>query len=182
MNKTQKKKVLGELETILGSSEAVFVTDFKGLSMVTLNQLRQKVRAAGGRFRVSKNTLVRLAAGDGRAQALNEVLTGNNALAFTDRDPAALAKALADFARDEEKFAIKSGLLKDQALSLAQIKSLANLPSREALLGAFLGTLGAIPTSLVRVLAGVPQKFLRVLVAVGEAKGGSPAAAPPSEA
>ncbi|MDR2353764.1 MAG: 50S ribosomal protein L10 [Deltaproteobacteria bacterium] len=170
MNRAQKKTTIEDLAEVLVKSEAVFVTDFKGLSVVTLNQLRTRIRQAGGKFRVSKNTLVRLAAGDGYAKAISFSLTGNNALAYTEKDPVILAKILTDFAKEEDKFKVKCGLLSERYLEPPDIKILAGLPSKEVLLAGFLGTLSAVPGSFVRVLAGVPQKFLRLLVAISEEK------------
>ncbi|MDR2613342.1 MAG: 50S ribosomal protein L10 [Deltaproteobacteria bacterium] len=177
MDKDKKKAVLEELKSIFGESKAVFVADFKGLPVTSLNQLRLKVRAEGGTFRVSKNTLTRLALQAGGAESLRPSLTGNNALAFTRGDPVALAKAITDYAKDEERFQIKAGVLGGRALAPGDVKTLSQLPSREALLASLLGTLNAVPGSFVRVLAAVPQKFVRLLAAVGEQKSGSSEAA-----
>ncbi|MDR1081548.1 MAG: 50S ribosomal protein L10 [Deltaproteobacteria bacterium] len=177
MDKETKKSVLLELKAIFRDSKAVFVADFKGLSVTAQNQLRSKVRAAGGGFRVSKNTLTRLALDEGGAGSLMPHLVGNNALAYTSGDPVALAKAVTDFAKDEEKFLLKAGVLGPRALSPADIKTLSLLPSKEALLASLLGTLSAVPGSLVRVLAGVPQKLVRLISAVAEQRDGKSEAA-----
>ncbi|MDR2350132.1 MAG: 50S ribosomal protein L10 [Deltaproteobacteria bacterium] len=170
MDKSKKKLVLSELETTIAESTAIFVTDFKGLPVGTLNQLRQKVRNAKGTLRVTKNTLARLALGEGKSKAIKSRLSGNNALAFTKEDPVSLAKALVEFAKEESRFVLKGGVLGSGLLEPGDIKTLSSLPSKEALVGSFLGTLNAVPGSFVRVLAGVPQKFLRLLTAVGEQK------------
>jgi large subunit ribosomal protein L10 len=170
MDKDKKIAIVGELTGALSNSEAVFVTDFKGLSMDTLNQLRQKIRAAGGHFKISKNTLTRIALGEGRLGSLKSHLTGNNALAYTDGDPVALAKVLSDFAKEQEKFSVKTGVLGSKPLRPEDVTILASLPSKQALLGSFLGTLAAVPGSFVRVLAGVPQKYLRLLTAIGKSR------------
>jgi large subunit ribosomal protein L10 len=177
MKKDKKKAVLAELQGIFRDSRAVVVADFKGLSVGALTQLRQKVRAAGGGFRVAKNTLTRLALDEGGAGSLRPFLTGNNALAYTAGDPVALAKAVTDFAKDEERFKVKSGVLGSVPLAAADIVTLSQLPSREVLMASLLGTLNAVPGSLVRVLAGVPQKLVRLLSALGEQKAGKPEAA-----
>ncbi|MDR1042204.1 MAG: 50S ribosomal protein L10 [Deltaproteobacteria bacterium] len=177
MDKDTKKAVLSELKAIFKGSQAVFVADFKGLSVTAQNQLRLKVRAAGGGFRVAKNTLTRLAVDDAGASGIRPHLIGNNALAYTEGDPVALAKAVTDFAKDEEKFQIKCGVLGSKALTADDIRTLSKLPSREALVATLLGTLNAVPGSLVRVLAGVPQKLVRLISAIGERKGEKPEAA-----
>jgi large subunit ribosomal protein L10 len=170
MERQKKEAVVAELSQLFQTSQAVFLADFKGLSMVTLSGLRRKVRQIGAEFRVTKNTLVKLASKDNSMEQLEGLLDGNNALGYTDGDPAALAKVLFDFAKDQDKLVIKGGVLGPKVLNPEQIKALAKLPSREALLSSLLGTMQAVPTSLVRVLAAVPQKLLYALVAIKESR------------
>ncbi|MDR2459939.1 MAG: 50S ribosomal protein L10 [Deltaproteobacteria bacterium] len=170
MHKSKKSSVIEELKAVIKDANAIFVADFKGLSMATMNQLRQKVRAAKGQFRVSKNTLTAIALGDGKGSGLKSFLTGNNGLAYTFEDPVPLAKALSDFEKEVDKFSVKSGILGENLLSPPEVKTLASLPSREIMLATLLGTLNSIPQSLVRVLAGVPEKFVRTLAALEEKK------------
>jgi large subunit ribosomal protein L10 len=166
MERKKKERVVEELKESFRTSQAVFVTDFKGLSMLTIGGLRRKVKASGAQFRVTKNTLVKLAAAGTPASQLDRYLTGNNALAYTENDPASLAKTLFDFAKDEKKFSVKGGILGEKAIDAAQAKALAALPSREALLSSLLGTMQAVPGNFVRVLAAVPRKFLYALTAI----------------
>jgi large subunit ribosomal protein L10 len=182
MNKDTKKTVLSELTESLSKAAAVFIADFKGLSMSALNQIRQRVRAAGGSFRVAKNTLMRLAASSPGHEGIKPFLTGNNAIAHTENDPVALAKALADSAKEQDKFLIKCGLLRDRLLSAEDVKVLSSLPSKEVLLSALLGTLNAVPTSLVRQLAAVPQSLLFCLNAVADKKARETSPAPEAAA
>ncbi|MDR1545622.1 MAG: 50S ribosomal protein L10 [Deltaproteobacteria bacterium] len=170
MERLKKEAMVAELQETLGQAQAVFVTDFKGLRMETLGGLRRKIRQGGGEFRVTKNTLIKLAAKGRPAEKLEPLLVGNNALGSTVSDPAALAKALQEFAKEQEKFVIKGGLLGDRTVTPAQIKALAALPGREALLSSLLGTMQAVPTSFVRVLAAVPQKLVYCLAAIREQK------------
>ncbi|MDR1395713.1 MAG: 50S ribosomal protein L10 [Deltaproteobacteria bacterium] len=170
MERKKKEAVVAELRGLFQSSQAIIVTDFKGLSMETLSSLRRKVRQAGAEFKVTKNTLVRLAAKDNPIQQLDSLLDGNNALGYTSGDPAALAKVLFDFAKTEEKLVIKGGVLGPKAMNTKQIVGLAKLPSREILLSSLLGTMQAVPASLVRVLAAVPQKLLYALSAIKDSR------------
>ncbi|MDR2140589.1 MAG: 50S ribosomal protein L10 [Deltaproteobacteria bacterium] len=170
MERQKKEAVVAELIELFQTAEAIFLTDFKGLSMEVLSSLRRKARQAGAEFRVTKNTLVKLAAKDKPFQQLDGLLEGNNALGYTLKEPAALAKALFDFAKDNDKLVIKGGILGSKVLSPAQILALAKLPSREALLSTLFGTMQAVPTSLVRVLAAVPQKLLYALTAIKDSK------------
>jgi large subunit ribosomal protein L10 len=181
MDKNKKKLIVSEFTEILKNAEAVFVTDFKGLSMASLNQLRVKVRAAGAGFKVGKNTLTKMAAKDGPAKDISPFLSGNNALAFTNQDPVSLAKALTEFAKEQDSFKIKSGVLSGKILGPEEVKILSTLPSKKVLMGSFLGLLAAVPTSFVRVLSGPPRKILYFLKALEEKIPGSAKEAEASE-
>jgi large subunit ribosomal protein L10 len=170
MDRGKKEEVVAGLKRNLAEAKAVFVTDFKGIDMATLTGLRVKAREAGCDFQVAKNTLVKLAAQGTPLGRLDRLFVGNNALGRTAGDPAALAKVLTDFAKANDKFIIKGGVLNDQVLSPAQIKALAGLPGREALLASFLGALNAVPAGFVRALAAVPQKLLYALTAIRDRK------------
>jgi large subunit ribosomal protein L10 len=173
VEKQKKQAVVSQLKDDLSAAQAVFVTDFKSLSVGVMVGLRSRIRQCGGQYRVVKNTLVRLASQGQAAEKLDGLLVGNNGLSITRNDPAALAKVLHEFAKEQNKFVIKGGLLGSQALSTAQILALAALPSREALLSTLLGTMQAVPTGLARVLAAVPQKLLYALTAVRDQKAAS---------
>lgn len=170
MERSKKEAVVAQLSQDLAQAQAVIVTDFKGIPMDQLSALRVKLRAVGCEYQVAKNTLVKLAAEGTSLARLSDMMIGNNALGFTRQDPAALAKALSDFAKGNDKFVIKGGLLGEKVLSPAQIKALANLPSREVMLATLLGTMNAVPTNLVGVLAAVPRKLLYALSAIRDRK------------
>ncbi|MDL2226186.1 50S ribosomal protein L10 [Deltaproteobacteria bacterium OttesenSCG-928-M10] len=170
MDRNKKEQVVAELAGIFKEAQAVIVTDFKGIRVETLRDMRIKMRAAGCDYQVAKNTLVKLAAKDTPMSHLSDMMVGNNAIGYTKGDPAALAKALSDFAKTNDKFVIKGGVLGDKVLNPAQIKALASLPSREVMLATLLGTMNAVPTSFVRVLAAVPQKLLYALSAIRDQK------------
>lgn len=170
MDRNQKEQVVEGLRASLTKARAVFVADFKGLSMGKLGELRLKVRAADGQFQVAKNTLIKIAAKDTPAEAISEYMAGNNALGFTDGDIAALAKSLMDFAKQNDKLVIKGGVLSGKPIDPAGIKALASLPSREILLATMLGAMQAVPAGLVRVLAAVPQKLVYALAAIRDQK------------
>jgi large subunit ribosomal protein L10 len=170
LERAKKEAVVEALAKTFDSAQAVFVTDFKGLSMETMLGLRRRVKQSGGEFKVTKNTLVKLASKGKPSERLGDLLVGNNALGYTQADPAALAKVLQDFAKEQEKFKIKGGILKDRLIDPSQIKHLASLPPKEALLSSLLGTMQAVPSGFVRVLAGVPRKLLYALVAIRDSK------------
>lgn len=170
MERCKKETVVAEMNQLIRNSQAVLVTDFKGIPMEQLSTLRAKLREVGCDYHVAKNTLMKLAAKDTPMEQLSDMMVGNNAFGFTTGDPAGLAKALSDFAKTNDKFVIKGGVLSGKTLNPAQIKALANLPSREVMLGTLLGTMNAVPTNFVRVLAAVPQKLVYCLAAIRDQK------------
>ncbi|MEW5724933.1 MAG: 50S ribosomal protein L10 [Thermodesulfobacteriota bacterium] len=170
MKREQKETTVAELTGLLEQALAVFVTDFKGLRVDEMMNLRRKIGEAGGQYRVAKNTLITRAARGARVESLTQFLAGNNAMSTTSKDPAALAKALVEFAKTNEKLVIKGGVLEGRPLTFDQIKAIAALPSREVLLARMLGALNAVPAGLVRVLAALPRNLLYALSAVRDQK------------
>jgi large subunit ribosomal protein L10 len=170
MKRSEKEETVAGLKRSLAEAQAVFVTDFKGIDMEALTGLRVKVREAGCEFKVAKNTMVKLAARNTPLGRLEHLFVGNNALGRAVSDPVVLAKVLTEFAKTNDKLVIKGGVLGGKTMTPAQIKALASLPGREALLAAFLGTLNAVPAGLARVLAAVPRKLLYALTAIRDRK------------
>lgn len=172
MNRQEKEDLVDQLTTSLSESEAVFVTDFKGLKVGEISSLRRKIDEAGGTYQVAKNTLIKRAIQGTPMETLADRLTGNNALGMTKTDPVSLAKTLVDFAKANDKFVVKGGILTGRVLEMQDIKAMADLPPREVLLAHMLGTFNAVPTKLVRVLAAVPQKLVYLLAAIRDQKEG----------
>jgi large subunit ribosomal protein L10 len=170
LNRQEKEQVVADVAATLAASRAVFITDFKGLKMGEISGLRRKVAEAGGQYQVVKNTLLTLAGRSTMAEEITTDLAGNNALGTTTGDVVALAKALVDFAKENEKLVIKSGALLGRYLDPAEIKRLAGLPGRDVLLAQLFGTLNGVPAGFVRLLGGVMQKFLYTLAAVRDHK------------
>lgn len=170
MNLEKKKEITDELREKFSRSEIVILTDYKGLNVAAVTELRRKLREADVDFKVVKNTLLRRAAEGTAAEPLTDSFTGPSAVAMSYKDPVAPAKVLTEFAKDNGKLEIRAAAMSGQLLSAADIKALSSLPSREALLGQVLSVMNAVPTSFVRVLSGIPQKFLYLLQAVREQK------------
>ncbi len=170
MNRTQKEQVVAELTERIAGAQAVILTDFKGLKVDAMSGLRNKIRQAGGEYHVVKNTLMRIVSDTVGFTGIKDLMVGNNGVGMTNSDPVALAKALVDFAKDKDKFVVKGGIMGGKPLNFAQIKALADLPSREVLLAQLLGGMNAVPTGFVRVLAAVPQNFLYALAAIRDQK------------
>jgi large subunit ribosomal protein L10 len=150
MQKADKEKVVSELTEKLRGAETMIVADYRGLTMPQIDALRSKLIESGARFTVVKNTLTRRAAQDAGAEALLALLEGPSAIAFVeaDGDAVAVAKALADSARDTRVLEIRGGVMQGRVISGADVEELAKLPPLDVLrgqvIGAILGPLNAI--------------------------------------
>jgi len=170
LRKDDKKELVTQLHEDLGDSQAVFVTDYIGLNVEKITRLRKDVKSAGGTFKVIKNTLLRRAAQDTPAGAINDLFIGPTAIAMAKGDPLGVAKALVDFAKDNDALELQGGILGAQVLDLDKIQRLAKMPSREVLLAKMLGSMNAPTTNFVGVLAAIPRKMLYVLKAIENQK------------
>lgn len=170
MRLEEKQKIAEDLHERFSKSAVVVVTDYKGLDVSSMNDLRRKLREADIEFQVVKNTLLVRAAKDTDVALIQDYFKGPSAVALSYSDPVAPAKILMQFAKDNQKLEIKGGLLKNKVLDPEAIKALALLPSREVLLGQFLSVLNEVPTSFVRTIAEIPRSLLNVLTAIKDQK------------
>jgi len=176
----KKAKIVEDIQQRVNQARIGILADFTGLKVESMTQLRRQVKEAGGELKVTKNTLLRRAAGEGNLiEPIRQDLTGPNALVLGYEDPVALAKILVKFAQEKPVLKIKGGVLAGKPLTAKEVDSLSKLPSREVLLAQLLGVLQATPQGLVTVLSGVIRNFLNVLVALRDQQGGeeAPAAA-----
>lgn len=176
-----KVAVVDEVRHRLSSADAALLTEYRGLSVSELAQLRRGVRQAGGEYKIYKNTLVRLAVRDLGLDELEGFLTGPTALAFVfDGDAAAVAKVLRDFARGNPSLVVKGGLLGEHVMSASETSALAELPSREVILGCLAGALAAPMQRFASLLSAVPQRLAHGLAGLINQR--SAEAQPPGEA
>jgi large subunit ribosomal protein L10 len=170
MNRQSKEQIVSELAQTLSTAKAAFIADYRGINVDQANDLRGRLRQAGCEYRVVKNTLLKLAAKDTPAECLAEFMVGPTAIAIAPADPVAPAKALDEFCKAVNKFELKGAMLDGKALQIAQVKDLANLPSREELLAKMLGSINAPVSNFVGVLAAVPRSLVQVLGAIRDQK------------
>jgi len=166
----EKKKIVEDLREIFSKSKVLIVTDYKGLNVTTINELRRKLREADVEYKVVKNSLLVRASEDTDISLIAESFKGPSAIAISYDDPVAPAKVLTQFAKDNAKLEIKAGVMDGKVLDLSAINALSELPSQEVLLGKLLSVLNGVPTSLVIALSDIPKKLLNVLNAVKEQK------------
>jgi large subunit ribosomal protein L10 len=164
--KAEKQEMVTALATRLRRTTTVYVTDFTGLDVAKLTQLRRRLRQAGTEFVVVKNTLARRALGDAQVPGLEAHLAGPTGLVLAGADPVAAAKVLAEFAKEFEKPAIKVGLVDGKAVTPAQVKRLASLPTRNELLSQLGGALQAPMAGFLGALQGVLLNMVGALEAL----------------
>ena len=165
-----KEAEVAEIQEKLQKSQSVMFLDYRGLTVSEVTELRNKMRAAGVEYKVIKNTMMLRAAQEAGVEGLDEILEGPTAVAFGYEDPVAPAKILVDFIENAKKTQLKGGVLAGRAMSQAEIKDLASLPSKEQLLAKLMGSLNAPVTGLVMALSGIPRKLVYALNAIKEKK------------
>lgn len=178
----EKVAVIDEVRARLDDAQAAVVTEYRGLTVADLAALRRALTAAGGDYKVFKNTLVKRAVDGGPHAPLEELLVGPTAIAFVHGEVSAVAKALRDFSRTNAHLVVKGGMLDGAVLSPAQLGALADLPSRDVLLARFAGALQAPLAQLASLLQALPQNLAYGLKALVDERGGVPAAAPEDSA
>jgi len=157
--RADKVAIVEEITGKLNDSVAVFVSEYRGLSVGQLAGLRGPLRDAGAEHKVYKNTLARLAATNAGYDSLHEHLLGPTALTFVTGDSVAAAKALVDQARATPLLVIKGGVLGDSVMSADDVKALASLPSREELLARLAGAFQAPLAKTAGLLSALPRNF-----------------------
>ena len=177
----EKVAVVEEVRQRLASANASVVTEYRGLTVTQLAELRKNLAAVGD-YKIYKNTLVRLAIAGSEYEELTELLSGPTAIAFVNGEISAAAKTLRDFARTYPALIVKGGLVGASPLSNQDFTRLADLPSRDALLARFAGALAAPLQQLAGLLQALPRNLAFGLSALIEERGGVPVPAEPEPA
>lgn len=173
MPATVKYGLVDGLKEKLSKSKAVFVGEYRGMTVAQSTELRKKVREAGGELKISKNTLFKIAMKEAGLEALPEsMMKGPNIFALCYDDPVTVAKVLKDYANDktQKAFILKGGLLESQQLDLAQLMALADLPSKDVMRGQVVRTIAAPISGLVNVLSGTMRNFVTCLANIRDKK------------
>ena len=154
-----KVEVVDEVKTRMSASTASIVSEYRGLTVAELAELRTALAAAGADYKIFKNTLVRIAIDGGEYQPLSEYLSGPSALTFVQGDISAVAKALRDFSRGNPLLVIKGGLADGSLLSPGDLAALADLPPRDVLLARLAGALAAPMQQMAGLLEALPRNM-----------------------
>jgi len=166
----EKKKIVENIRKKFSKSKVVILTDYKGLDVEKINELRGKLKQSGVEYKVVKNTLLVRASEETDISLIKDSFKGPSAVALSCDDPVTPAKILTEFADEHESLEIKVGVMNGRILDLSTIKKLSALPSREVLLGSLLSVMSGVPSAFVRALNDMPRRLLNVLQAIKEQK------------
>lgn len=165
-----KEEFVEEIARDLEQAELIILTDYRGLNVASVTDLRRRLKAEQCQYRVVKNTLTRLACQKIGLDGLEEYLEGPTAIAYTAADPVGAARVFLEFSREHEALSVKGGLLSGQLLEPEQIKALGEIPPREILLARVCGGFQAPLAGLVNVLQGNIRQLVYALDAVRRLK------------
>lgn len=168
ISREKKEELIGGYLDQLNVSEAVIITGYRGLKVSQVEQLRKKVREADGSFTIVKNTLAERALKEAGLPVVEEMLTGPVGIGFCRNNVSGVAKAITDFAKQNELLTIKGGLLGNRVIDEVGVKNLANLPSLDVLRAQLLGLINAPASQLVGVVAGGVRQLVNVFNAYAE--------------
>lgn len=166
MNRTDKGALVTGLTGRFAGAANIYVTDFTGLRVKNMTELRRRLRRAGGEYVVVKNTLAARALQAASVGGLEDVLQGPTGLVFAGADPVAAAKILADFQKEFERPTVKAGLVEGRRVTPAEVKRLAALPPREQLLGQVAGAFQAPLAAFAGALNGLFYQMVGALEAL----------------
>lgn len=167
MNRAQKKQAVADLHQMFEESELVVVTHYSGLTVAEISELRAKMRENGANFKVTKNTLAKIALDGTRFAAMSDLFTGPTGMAVS-QDPVAAAKTAYEFAKENEKLVIMGGALGETILDAKAVEALAKLPSLDELRSKLVGLLVAPATRVATVLQAPASQLARVTAAYAE--------------
>lgn len=174
MDRAAKEALVVEMKEIFTKSAAAVLVDYRGLAVNEIIDLRKRLNKASASIRILKNTLSKIAAEDTPFDAMKDQFTETRALVFSFDDPIAQLKVINEFAKENKKLSIKSGLLSERGkillLDPAELDALSKLPPRDELIAKLLFVLNAPITQFVRTLNEVPAKFVRTLSAIADTK------------
>jgi large subunit ribosomal protein L10 len=170
LQRREKDALVADLHEKFKEARAAILTDYTGLNVEQITQLRRSLKKSSVEYKVVKNTLLRRASHNTDVGLLSEHFVGPIAIALAYEDPLAPAKILLEFSKVQPALEIKAGMVTGTVMTLKDIKALATLPSREVLLAKFLSELKVLPVRLVQTLNNPLQSFLTILDNIKRAK------------
>ena len=165
MPNAENTESVAELKERFAGVQTAVLTEYRGLTVRQLSDLRKQLKGASAEYKVVKNRLARIAIKDSALDGLGKHLTGPTGVAYTRHDPVSVAKALQTFVKNNPALTIKVGVVEGKVLEAAALKSLADLPSKEALRAQLVGALQGPLSQLVTLLTAVQGQLVRVIEA-----------------
>lgn len=172
MKREEKEHIVTSLSSKLKEAVLVVVTDYRGLSVEKITQLRNELRRVSSEYRVVKNTLLKRASQGTPLEEIHGYLEGPTAIVISSGDPVAPVKVLVRFLKEYSELSIKAGYLEGKVLSADDTRELSTLPGRKELLARLVSLCAAPPVKLLSTLQAIPQQFIRVLHAIEKSKSG----------
>ncbi len=169
LTKERKTEVISQYETWLKESQAVVLTEYTGLSMPQIDELRADIRKVGGEFHVIKNTLAKRAFDSAGLEAPEEYFIGSTAVGIAFEDPPGVAKAIKDYGKDHTMVKIKGGFMGTDLVSAEDLMALADLPPLPVVRAQLLGVISAPASKLVRTIAEPGRSLAQVIKAHADA-------------
>ena len=170
LSRQSKEDLVERYQGGVTTAQNVYLVKFQGITVPQVTELRARVRESGSHYEVVKNRIVLRILDGSSLEGLKEHFEGPTAVAYNEDDPVALAKVLTDFAKEVPAIEFKAGLVDGQLIEAEEVKQIAALPSREALITKLLFLLQSPITGFVRVMAALPQQFVTVLEQVRQQK------------
>jgi large subunit ribosomal protein L10 len=178
ISKERKDELLAQYLELINNSRAIFITEYTGMSVKEMENLRAKVREANGSFAVTKNTLFHLALSESGFDVSENLLEGQVATGFAQGEIPTLAKALVDFAEGKDQhLAIRGGLMGTESLTAEQVQALAKLPSLDQLRAQILGLINAPARDIAAIVASGVRQVVNVVDAYAKSEAAEPEAA-----
>lgn len=168
MPTAEKARTIEQAKEWYGKSLGVVFSDYRGLKVKEIQQLRRDLRAKGGEIHVLKNTLFRIAAGDDAANMPAELHNGTTAITFIFENESDVAKSLVDYSRTNKKLVVKGGFFGGKAFNAKEVEALSQLPPRDVLIAQVIGAIAAPLTNLVGVIEALYADPIRVIGAVAD--------------
>ena len=168
--KAYKQEKIQEIRETASKAKVAIVSDYRGLSVLEITDLRRRLQQENGDFTVIKNTLAKIAFKDTNLEGIEEFLKGPSAIAFGFEDQVSPAKVLTKFIKEKKKTEIKGGILDGKVLSQDEVKELSNLPSKEELYAKILGSLNSPASGMVYAINGVMSGLVRAIDEVRKLK------------
>lgn len=170
ISKERKDELVAQYKELIEQSKAIYITEYTGMGVKDLQNLRKEIREANGTYYVTKNTLFQIALKESGMPEMADLLTGQVATGFALEEAPSLAKALVNFAKDEEKLVLKGGLMDSDVLSVEQVEALAKLPSLDQLRGQIIGLISAPAQNIVSALANGVRQVVNVVDAYAKSE------------